>query len=758
MALDVTQARAARCETPIQLTLAGPGSGKTTTLVGRYEHLIEQGFDPRAILALTFTRKAAAEMRDRVWRSCARTIQARAPELGKRDLPIATFHAFALAELKRDAEAANGEVGLSGLRQGFRVLAEKRQQRAIFSQRGMWWRETGDIVDLIANAKERLLDAFGFEQEILADPSRAGERLWQEAIRYFQVYQAQLRQEGAVDFADFVPRLVATMDRHAAAREAVTGRFRHVLVDEYQDVNPGQHLLLDRFVADGVRLWAVGDDDQTLFSFRSSDVRLILGFADHYRANWDRWNLARSGDPDRPIPASAAVEVHRLERNYRSHAAIVGVGQRLIGANRYRLDKPLTPARADLIAQDPVNRVAIYGYASPEEEATQIARAVKAMLDRGVVPDEIAILYRLSALSHHLAVAFVGAEIPFTIRGGGDLWQSAPARLLRGGLLYALLGETSEVLTVMGNSARGISLRKAIDARRLDAFRAPETNRAHPTRELLGEYPHRRVSHPLDFKAALHTVHGIVSDLFPSAKSAQRGDPDDAAAFDAASAFLMTFDSVASMERGVQDLSRAMEDKPQDVVVLSTIHKAKGLEWDYVFLVGCEDGIMPHIRAVREVKLAREARGGAQVAVRNPYEKARPEAASTPSLGVPSAELAARLLVEEERRIAYVGVTRARLGLCLTHVRMRNNDPARPSPFLKEMLGTLRFARALAAVSDPRRTPVSDPEILVLAPVFRTANGAPPVLPVPLTRSMILPEASHDLDRPLRRAAGGLAF
>lgn len=780
MALDPSQLQAATSPAAIQLVLAGPGSGKTTTLVGRYVHLVQQGVDPREILAVTFTRKATDEMRDRVWAACGRSLKASDPTLGPRDLPIATFHAFARGELVRDAEAGQGEPGFSGLRAGFKILTEKRQQRAIFARRGMWWRETGDILDMIGNAKERLLSARSFEDEIIADPQRSGDRAWLEAVRYFQVYEQELRLEGAIDFADFVPRLVAMMDAHPSAREAVTGRFRHLLVDEYQDVNPGQHLLIDRFVEDGVKLWAVGDDDQTLFSFRSSDVRLILGFADHYQAAAERWGLDRA-EADAagrlPLGDGSPVLVHRLARNYRSHAAIVGLGQRLIAHNQHRLAKPLDAARPDIVTNDPLNRVAIYGYGTPEEEARQIARAVKALLSRGVVPDEIAILYRLSALSHHLAVALVAAEIPFTVRGGGDLWQSAPARLLRGGLLYALLGETPQVLTVMGNSGRGQNLRKAIDTKRVEAFRSAESNRLHPTRELLGEYPHRRVRVPLDFKAAFHVVHGLVSEMFPSAKSAQKGDPDDAAAFDAAAAFIETFGSIEAMEKGVEDLSRALEDKPKDVVVLSTIHKAKGLEWDFVFLVGCEDGIMPHIRATREVKNAREARARGPVALRvqNPYTPASALAAPAPALPEPPlkpgpAEAVARLMVEEERRIAFVGLTRARLGITLTHVRQRNNDQARPSPFLREMIGTRGYGRSLAATVDPRNGHLRDPEILVQQPVFRTADGSGPGPLLPMTRSMLLaggaaPAAARAAPRlgaavppsyaPARRVAGG---
>jgi DNA helicase-2/ATP-dependent DNA helicase PcrA len=237
--LDPAQSAAAKGQASIQLTLAGPGSGKTSTLTGRFVYLIRQGVDPARILAVTFTKKAADEMRRRI----ARLLELPSPS----GLHVMTFHAFAFRLLKKNP-------GMAGLSEGFR-LWDVPEQRHVFSSRRMWWNEETDILDIIGGAKERLLDADGF---------------------------------------------AASIDRDDDALV--------VLVDEYQDVNPGQVGLIDHFVNDGVRLWAVGDDHQTLYAFRASDVRYILEFT-------------------KKFPAAA---IHALDRNYRSCPDIVLAAKRLI--------------------------------------------------------------------------------------------------------------------------------------------------------------------------------------------------------------------------------------------------------------------------------------------------------------------------------------------------------------------------------------------------------------------------------------------
>lgn len=280
--LDPTQAAAAKSAAEIELTLAGPGAGKTSTLAGRFLYLAGKGADPARILVMTYTKKAADELKARL---------ARLLELpSAKGLPIATFHAFAFRQLRRDPAAA-------GLRERF-PLWDAPEQRQVFSSRRMWWNEDQDILDIIGGAKERLLDAAAFERAVGKD------ELLKEAAVFFRVYETALKAAGAIDFADMVPLVTNAMDRSEGYRRAITGAFDHLLVDEYQDVNPGQIRLIDRFVEDGVKLWAVGDD-QTLYAFRASDVRHILDFEAKYKG----------------------ARIHTLTRNYRSAPEIAGCRQ-----------------------------------------------------------------------------------------------------------------------------------------------------------------------------------------------------------------------------------------------------------------------------------------------------------------------------------------------------------------------------------------------------------------------------------------------
>jgi DNA helicase-2/ATP-dependent DNA helicase PcrA len=179
-----------------------------------------------------------------------------------------------------------------------------------------------------------------------------------EAVKYFRVYEQALRDAGAIDFADMVPLVVKAMVCSEAYCRSITGAFDHLLVDEYQDVNPGQIALIDHFVDAGVKLWAVGDDDQTLYAFRASDVRYILEFTTKY--------------PD--------AEVHVLDRNYRSSPDIVLAAKQLIRHNRKRTDKDYQPTSAE------PGELVIRGYSSPEIEARQVALAIAELIGQGIAP------------------------------------------------------------------------------------------------------------------------------------------------------------------------------------------------------------------------------------------------------------------------------------------------------------------------------------------------------------------------------------
>jgi DNA helicase-2/ATP-dependent DNA helicase PcrA len=569
--LDPAQRAAATQAASIQLVLAGPGSGKTTTLVGRFVHLVHEGIDPRRILALTFTRKAADEMK-------ARIVQALDLPSGD-DLTVATFHAFAFRHLRSNPQ-------LAGLAEKFQ-LWDTPQQRHVFNARKMWWNEEDDILDIIGGAKERLLDAEKFAAEV--DPT---DEVMVRAVDFFKVYEQALRSAGAIDFADMVPLLIGAMDKHPGYGGSIVRSFDHLLVDEYQDVNPGQVELVDRFVRAGVKLWVVGDDDQTLYAFRAADVRFILDFPRKHRD----------------------ARVHVLDRNYRSGAQIVAAAKRLIANNRARRDKDYKPV-IELTGE-----IAIRGYRTPDIEARQVAKAVAKVLAHGLAPQKVAVLYRTGTVGLALQPALQALQIPYEVRGAGDLWQSVAARLVVGSLYYLRDGESVDAMSRMGSSRRAEITRNKLDQARLDQARSGGR---------------------LSFAAACDLVRKVVSAAVPG-QSSDRDRAEWTTVVDAVCALASACRSLQELETRIAEQSAALRKAPGNAVVLSTIHSAKGLEWDVVFMIGVEDGVLPHANNDN---------------------------------------------VEEERRVAYVGVTRAKRLLGLTYANERYGQDASPSPFLHELAG-----------------------------------------------------------------------
>ena len=369
-ALDPSQLRAARADHPIQLVLAGPGAGKTATLVERFRHLVEAGTVPRHIMAVTFTKKAAEEMRGRI-------AQALDLDSGS-DLRVYTFHSLALRCLMRNP-------GLAGLPDRIEVWSSQ-QQRAVFSSRRMFWNDEGDILDIIAGAKEQLLDATRYAKALASD-----DEVGRRAADFFKVYEAALRQAGAIDFADMVPLLLRAMADHPEYGRSIATNVRHLLVDEYQDINLGQHRLIEHFRSGGVHLWAVGDDDQTLFTFRAADVRYTLDFK---RRHHD-------------------AVLHILNRNYRSSPEIVAGAKRLIARNAARFGKDYAPAL------ETAGSLAIRAYSTADIEVRQVTRAVASLIRDGMAGDRIAVLYRAGSTGLGFQGALEALGIPFDVRGWG---------------------------------------------------------------------------------------------------------------------------------------------------------------------------------------------------------------------------------------------------------------------------------------------------------------------------------------------------
>jgi DNA helicase-2/ATP-dependent DNA helicase PcrA len=402
------------------------------------------------------------------------------------------------------------------------------------------------------------------------------------------VYEKALRRAGAIDFCDMVPLLAKAMERDRDYGAWVTGAYEHVLVDEYQDVNPGQVQLLDHFVRAGANLWVVGDDDQTLYAFRAADVRYIVDF---------------------PVTHPGA-QVHRLDRNYRSTAQIVAAARRLILNNRVRRRKDQRAVTPEL------GEIVIRGYRTAQIEARQVVQAVAGLIEeRRFAPRQIAVLYRTGCAGLALQPAMRALHVPYEVRGAGDLWSSVAARLVVGSLYYLRDGASVEAMSRMGDGRR-----------------------AEITREQLDRV---RARGPGSFAQACRTVGSIVAAAVPG-QAAERNRAEWVAVVEAVTAIAASCQSLEQLEARIAAQSAALRTVPENAVVLSTIHSAKGLEWDAVFVIGLEDGLLPH------------------------------------SLNDD---------VEEERRVAYVAITRAKRILGLTYAANRFSPNARPSRFLFELTG-----------------------------------------------------------------------
>ena len=548
------------------LILAGPGTGKTTTLVGRYELLLQRGVDPGQIFATTFTNASAVQLKERIVRRTG---------LGVRQLMVGTFHSLCLRML--DGEVGE-EIGLTG-----RVkLAHDADRFKIIRDVADRSLEAEDVLSTIDRCKDRLIDPVAARKE-LDDLDAAGRELRAKYVQAYEDYQRRLQKAQLHDFGDLLTLVVGALRTHAELRRRLSGRYQFLMVDEFQDVNPAQHALICLLLDQHDNLWAVGDDDQAIYGWRGSNIRYILDFAQTFNG----------------------AAVYRLAENYRSQPVIIERATRLVANNNSRYDKPLRP----VAASSPRRPLRVCAAASGAAEAEWIANSVQALAHDGVRHQDIAVLVRVNHLMPTISSALKNLSIPFWIRGGRKIWSSTPAQILLGGV--ALWGKVTgtrwRVPTYLESAVQqlvdqhaGGTLGTVIDAlAQLADQRMPF--RDQPEREIEWE--------------------GMVERLQLEAK-----------AFGGAVEFLEY--------AGLQVAEESKEGRGGGVCI-STIHQAKGLEWGAVFLAGGELGLMPHAK--------------------NPDH-------------------------EEERRLAYVAVTRAKNHLSVSWARTRGQNHAGASGFIEQLV------------------------------------------------------------------------
>jgi DNA helicase-2/ATP-dependent DNA helicase PcrA len=616
------------------LIVAGAGSGKTRVLTHRIAYLLaERGATPGQILAITFTNKAAGEMKSRV----ARLVGPRA-----RAMWVSTFHSMCVRLLRAEGKAI-------GLKSSFSIYDAddaKRLMTMVSRELDLDPRRypARSLTAQLSNLKNELVTPEAWAEKASTAPEKV-------LAEVYERYQRRLHDAHALDFDDLIMTAVQLLQNHASVADEYRRRFRHVLVDEYQDTNHAQYMLVRELAlgADPAELAVVGDADQSIYAFRGASIRNILEF-------------------ERDFPNATTI---LLEQNYRSTQTILSAANAVISRNPERKPKNLW--------SDAGHGEQIQGYVAENEhdEAAWVAQQIEALTEFG--PSDVAVFYRTNAQSRVFEEVFIRVGLPYKVVGGVRFYER---REIRDALAY---------LRVIANVDDVVSLRRILNTpRRGIGERAEAFVEAYATQEgltfgvaleradVISGLAPRSLRAIQEFTALLTGLRGVAAgpDSTPAAVLEavldQTGylrdlqgsaDPQDESRVDNLQELISvarefeeqraSLGEPADLDAFLEQVSLVADadsvpDAEGGVVTLMTLHTAKGLEFPVVFLTGMEDGVFPHMRALGD-----------------PEEMA------------------------EERRLAYVGITRARALLYVSRALSRSawGAPAwnLPSRFLDEI-------------------------------------------------------------------------
>lgn len=607
------------------LVLAGPGSGKTRVVTHRIAHLIRAGVPASQILALTFTNKAAEEMKNRV--------EDLVP--GGRTW-VSTFHRFGARLLREYAE-------LVGLTPNFTIYdtsdSKQTLKRVIEAGKFRTMHYSPDrIAAAISNAKNKLVTADRYEPQ-------TGSPLSHIVAEVYPAYQQRLLASSAVDFDDLLLHLANLLYTNSEVRATLDARFRYVLVDEYQDTNHAQYVMLRALSVDYPNLAATGDPDQSIYGWRGADIKNILQF-----------------ESDFPT-----VKVVRLEQNYRSTPNVLRVADELIRCNLRRKQKSLFTDKSEGSA------VRLVQYRNQYEEAEQIAESIAGQIASGQrTASDFAIFYRVNALSRSLEKGLRDAGVPYQMIRGLEFYQRKEIKDVLG---YCQLinnpRDDQAVLRTINTPTRGIG-RKTIDLISdyayihglplLDAAREAQQIEGLAARSAKNTLAYVKLVDRLsqlagdEMEAILGTILEETKYREPLEESESEEDMNRLANIEELLTDARQFDE---KNPGGGQLETYLEnawlvndtddwENDTDKVTLMTLHAAKGLEFPVVYLVAVEQGLLPHERSINDEDQ-----------------------------------------MEEERRLAFVGITRAEEELQLSYAVHRDFRGQRrrtvPSPFLLEL-------------------------------------------------------------------------
>ncbi|MFT5286794.1 MAG: DNA helicase-2/ATP-dependent DNA helicase PcrA [Planctomycetota bacterium] len=591
------------------LVLAGAGTGKTRVITVRIAHLLEKGVDPRNVLAMTFTNKAATEMRERVTKLVGK-------KKGKL-LTVGTFHSFCVKSLREHAE-------MLGVPKKFAICDASDQMSALkgalrelrIAEATIQPRELSSIISLAKNraqTPEDYLDAGGGDRDELIG------RAWKR-------YDERLKRSAMLDFDDLLLYTLRLLRDFPTARAKFGQQYRYVLVDEYQDTNGVQFGILRQIAGEHKNICAVGDDDQSIYGWRGADIANILSFEKHY-------------------PGALVV---RLETNYRSTNQILKAANRLIGNNTSRHEKSLRSALGDGPA------IMAHRLRDEDGESEYVVKEIETLVaEAGANYSDFAILFRTATQPRAFETELRTRKIPYVLVGGMSFYDRKEVRDVLAYLkLMANKDDEVSLLRIINCPPRGVgkaSIEKVIAFATSEGISVPA---AFDRAEEIEGLPKLAENAVQALRANLKTLMeqskelGVVDtikrmlDIVGYKSEVERIYKDEKERNDRWASVGEVLNAaenhvnrrkLPSLRRFLEDLALSAGDQhtkeepgKRNAVYLMTLHAAKGLEFPRVYLVGVEEGILPHRRSVEEDS------------------------------------------IEEERRLGYVGVTRAKRYLTIT--------------------------------------------------------------------------------------------
>ncbi len=641
--LNPEQAAAAAVIDGPVLVLAGAGTGKTRVITYRIAYMLDRGVPPEQILGMTFTNKAAREMRERL----AQLVD----PVTARKVTLGTFHSFCIRLLRK-------EISKLGYLPGF-TIADESDQQGLLKQAAGNLQSGGEgfpypaVQSMISNWKNKLLTP--------EDVRRHADTAFESTVsRIYEEYQLLLEMQNSLDFDDMLLLVYRLFTEHPQVLERCRETWRYLLIDEYQDTNAAQFTIVKMLAGERCNLCVVGDDDQSIYSWRGADVTNILNFPEHF---------------------PGAKEV-KLEQNYRSTGRILEAANQVIGQNPVRHPKALW---SDLGEGETVKLAAV---PNGEQEAVFIGRMIEQLKreDSSLGYGDFAILYRSNHLSRQFEQELRSRRIPYRLVGGQEFYKR---REIKDAVAYLKLlvnpRDDQSLLRVLGTPPRGLGEKVVEELKNgrarlhrpmLEHLGSPElatklsakaATAAADFAKLLGKF-REEFTHPGNLAGKItrflkevgytEGLQRIYKDLKDAYKRRENVDEfiSAIAQYEEKEAEPATLEGYLESFALLEENDRTREDNEEGAsVTLSSIHASKGLEYPVVFLVALERGILPHERAVEE---------GA---------------------------------TDEELRLFYVAITRARRRLFLLRAKERLQRgftaPSLPSPFLDYLAGSVEESK-----------------------------------------------------------------